>query len=135
MVISFKDQSLESQLKRRSREQALSPSLLARRDLQRYLWLLAEHEPLGLQPNEFQAICSIVKAIKWFDEPSQIKKMPLMLEDCIRSTTQSATGQYSKVTRFGIDVDALCAKLRSATTLQLLGLLDRAEQFPIESLD
>jgi hypothetical protein len=135
MVISFKDQILEEQLDRRSADQDdVSASQLARRDLHRYAWILANDEPLDLTYKEFLTVASIVKAIKWFQETSQIKRLPLMVEDCILST-KSASGKYSKVERFGIDPQTLFAKLRSATPLQLLALLDRAEQFPQPDID
>jgi hypothetical protein len=125
MVISFKDQSLEARLAETSKRQALSPSLMARRDLARWYWLLDEHEPLQLDYKEFLVVCSIVKSTRLFDEPSRIKKMPLLVEDCIRSTTR----QRSKTDRLGIDLDTLCAKLRAATPLQLAGLVARSEQY------
>ncbi len=134
MVISFKDQVLEEQLARRSAEQALSASQVARRDLQRFAWIVASDEPLELDNKEFLTVASIVKAIKWFQEPSQIRRLPIMVEDCILSTT-AASGEYSKVERFGINPPVLFAKLRAATPLQLLALLDRAEQFPQSQID
>lgn len=133
MVISFKDQGLEEQLKLKSEHQKLSPSLVARRDLQRYAWLLAEQQPLELTGEEFYSICSIIKAIQWFDEPYQIKRLPALVEDSIRSC-RDGNGEYSKVSMWGIDVDLVCSKLQKATPLQLLALLDRAEQYPEEAV-
>lgn len=134
MVVSFKDQALEVRLADASKEQDLSASLVARRDLERWYWLLDDHEPVALDYNEFLAVCSIVKSTQLFDEPSRIKKLALLVEDCIRSTT-TASGQYAKVERFGIDLDALLGKLRAATPLQLAGLVARSEQFSKAELD
>jgi hypothetical protein len=134
MVISFKDQSLEEQLRLKSQNQKLSPSLIARRDLQRFSWLLAEQQPIDLTSEEFHAICSIIKAIEWFEQPYQIKRLPALVEDSIRSSTDG-NGQYTKVSMWGIDVDHVCNKLQKATPLQLLALLDRAEQYSKEALD
>jgi hypothetical protein len=133
MVISFKDQVLERQLTRRSANQELSASQLARRDLERFAWITTSEQPINLNHEEFLAVASIVKAIKWFQVPSQIVRLPLMVEDCILST-RSASGEYSKVEHFGIEPSALFAKLRAATPLQLLALLDRAEQFPEDEI-
>lgn len=57
-----------------------------------------------------------------------------MIEDCILSTT-NAQGVYTKVERFGIDPESLFRKLRLASPLQLLALLDRAESFPQNKID
>jgi hypothetical protein len=133
MVISFKDQQLEEQLKLKGENQKLSPSLIARRDLERYSWLLAEQQPIELTGEEFYAICSIIHAIQWFTEPYQIKRLPALVEDSIRSVTDS-NGEYTKVSMWGIDVDAVCTKLQKSTPLQLLNLLDRAEQYPQEAI-
>lgn len=125
MVISFKDQSIEARLGNISKER-LSPSLIARRDLARWYWLIDDHEPLNLNHSEFQAVCSIVKASQLFEEPSRIKKLPFIIEDCLRSN--------SEIERFGIDVDSLCGKLRGASPIQLAGLVTRAEAYPSEKL-
>lgn len=133
MVISFKDQLLELRLSELGKETAISPSLIARRDLARWYWLLDDHEPIRLEHNEFMCVCSIVKSTQLFEEPSRIKKMAFLVEDCIRGATTS-TGEYSQVERFGIDVDSLCAKLRQASTLQLAGLVLRCESYPSADL-
>ena len=135
MVISFKDHVLEAQLSRRSEAQPnTSASKLARRDLQRFSWLLASTEPLDLTHKEFLTVASIVRAIQWFQDPAQINRLPFMVEDCVLSTT-NAQGVYAKVERFGIDPESLFRKLRAASPLQLLVLLDRAESFPQNKID
>jgi hypothetical protein len=78
-------------------------------------------------------VCSIVKSTQLFDEPSRIKKMAFLVEDCIRGADLSK-GENAEFERFGIDVDSLCAKLRQANTVQLLGLLLRCESYPSADL-
>ncbi|MBK8223644.1 MAG: hypothetical protein IPK73_21760 [Candidatus Obscuribacter sp.] len=134
MVLSFKDQGLEAEMRESSRAKGKSPSQIARGDLMRYQFLIDDHSPLKLETGEFLAVCSIVKSTQLFDEPSRIKRMPLLVEDCIRSCTNSA-GEYTKTEQFDFDLDALLNKLREATSLQLFGLVDRCERYPQSDLD
>ena len=129
MTISFKDQYIEAELKRRSEGQDLSPSLLARKDIQRYHWLLTDQNDLILEQNELKAIAQTVNVCGWFENPTLIKKFALLIEDAWRSTTD-ANGVYTKESIFGISVDAVVAKLKAANIVQILGLLDRCEQMP-----
>ena len=135
MVLSFKDQPLETEMREVSAAKGKSPSQIARGDLMRYYFLLDEHDPLRLETGEFLTVCSIVKSTRLFDEPSRIKRMPLLVEDCIRSSTNTATGEYTKHEHFDFNLDALLSKLQKATVLQLLGLVDRCERYPQEQLD
>jgi hypothetical protein len=71
MVISFKDTSLEAVLDKRS-DKNESPSLVAKRDLARYYWLL-DHEQnnYSLTNAQFGLICDALNGT-WFSEPWSI---------------------------------------------------------------
>lgn len=129
MTIQFKDKNLEEQLESKAAKMSgMSASLIAATDLERYAWLVANEPPIELTWAEFHAFCSTIKALPHLSNVSQIKRLPILVEDAMRSTTMSATGQYSKEHLWhGMKVDELCNKLRAATPLQLFALLDRTE--------
>lgn len=136
MTIQFKDKIIEEQLEEKAKTmQGKSASLVAAMDLERYFWLVANEEPLDLTWAEFYAFCSTVKAMPHLMRTAQIKRLPLLAEDAMRSTTLSATGQYTKEHLWhGMKVDSLCDKLRAASPLQLFALLDRCDYMTEEKL-
>jgi len=136
MTVQFKDKDLEEQLEAKaSNMPGRSASQIAAIDLDRYFWLVANEPALDLTWAEFHAFCSTVKAMPHLMRTSQIKRLPLLVEDAMRSTTMTATGQYSKEHLWhGMKVDDLCAKLQAGTPLQLFALLDRCEHMTEEKL-
>jgi hypothetical protein len=129
MTIQFKNRDLEVQLEAKAAKMpGKSASLVAANDLERYSWLVANEPPIDLTWPEFHAFCSTVKSMPHLLNTSQIKRLPLLVEDAMRSTTMTATGQYSKEHLWhGMTVDELCRKLQAASALQLFALLDRTE--------
>jgi hypothetical protein len=136
MTIQFKDKELEAQLEAKAANMpSKSASQIATLDLERYTWLVANEPPIKLTWPEFHGFCSTVKALPHLMNTSQIRRLPLLVEDAMRSTTMSATGQYSKEHLWhGMKVDELCKKLQAATPLQLFALLDRVEHMTEEKL-
>lgn len=129
MTIQFKSKDLETQLEAKAANMpGKSASLVAATDLERYSWLVANEPPIELTWPEFHAFCSTVKSMPHLLSTAQVKRLPLLIEDAMRSTTMAATGQYSKEHLWhGLKVDELCRKLREASPLQLFALLDRTE--------
>lgn len=136
MTIQFKDKQIEEQLEAKAANMPnKSASQIAATDLERYYWLIANEPALEITWAEFHAFCSTVKAMPHLLRTAQIKRLPLLVEDAMRSTTMGDTGQYSKERLWpGMSVDELCAKLRSASPTQLFALLDRCEHMTEEKL-
>jgi hypothetical protein len=135
MVLSFKDPQFEKEMKVRVAQKAKTASQILRNDIMRYQFLLDDQVPINLTPNEFYAVASIVKNTSLFDEPSRIKRMELFVDDTIRSTTNSQTGEYSKVEQFDFDLPTLIDKLHGASTIQLVALVERCELVSEEQID
>ncbi|MFN8554590.1 MAG: hypothetical protein U0103_24230 [Candidatus Obscuribacterales bacterium] len=136
MTIQFKDKQIEEQLEAKAATMpGKSASLVAALDLERYYWLIANEPALDLTWAEFHAFCSTIKAMPHLMRTAQIQRLPILIEDAMRSTTMSATGQYSKEHLWhGMKVDSLCRKLQTATPLQLFALLDRCEHMTEDKL-
>jgi hypothetical protein len=136
VTIQFKDKELELILTKKAalRNAALrdpadekSASQIAAREIHRYYQLVTS-EPSILSWQEFYAFCSTVKAMPHLPDIN-IKRVPALVEDSMKSSRMAETGQYSKQQLWGVDVDELCMKLHRATPLELFALLDRAELF------
>lgn len=134
MTIQFKDKSLEAILEAKAEKIGKSASQVASQNLERYHWLLA-NEYISLTWQEFHALTQTVKSMPHLLQTSQVRRFALLVEDAMRSTTMSNTGQYSKENLWpGMTVDELCKKLHDASPAQIFSLLDRIEQYSEEQV-
>ncbi len=120
MVISFKDSQLERVCGDRA-DNDTSPSLVAKRDLERYYLLLnhAESE-LSFTSAEYSAI---------YDCCNGTMFEPAHLQPGVVFNVQDALLRQGFATKHGIDGDALVVKLRSLTPVQSWALVDKIERF------
>jgi hypothetical protein len=134
MTIQFKDKALEARLQAKTNE-ILSASQVACRDLWRYEWLLENQETIMLTEPEYYAFCSTIKAMPHLLQPSQIRRLALLVEDAMKSSRDNSTGKPTKETLWkGLSVDDLCQKLYKASPIQLFALLERAEKVSEEEI-
>jgi hypothetical protein len=119
VVISFKDKALEQILASRKSE-VLSPSQIARRDLDRYYWLLTQSEPINLSFLELGVIADTLEqhpiSASW-----QIKQLSGTLLNAI---------VFNRVDEnWGVPEETIMQKVRGFSPLQLAAVVDQAEQF------
>ncbi len=135
MTIQFKDKELEARLQAKAYE-SLSPSQAACRDLWRYEWLLESQEPIVLTRPEYYALASSVKVMPHLLQPSNIRRLALLIDDAMKSSRHNKTGQPTKEVLWkGFNVDVLCEKLSAASPIQLFALLERLEKVTEEEID
>jgi len=118
-VISFKDKSLEQILALRKTDD-MSPSQIARRDLDRYYWLLTQAEPVDLSFIELGLIADVLES-RPISATWQIKQLPTTaLNDMVFHQTH---------TEWGVQSEEIMRKLKAFSPLQLTAVVDQAEQF------
>lgn len=118
MVISFKDAEMEEQLEDRAIFNE-SPSLVAKRDLERFYWLLTQPEAkLDLSEDELGLLVSVLQT-----QPLRKPWAALQLDQYVwRSAEHTKTNDTSQ---------QLIRKLKQASALQLLQLVDQIEQYKV----
>src|SRR5579883_3482106 len=121
MVISFKDQSLERLTESRSSD-TLSPSLVAKRDLERYYVLLdcAEKTMPDFSNAEYSAI---------YDCCNGAIFEPYSAEPGIWCNVQDACIRDGLAEKWKINGEQLVTKLRKLSPLQAWAIVDKIERY------
>jgi len=122
MVVSFKDAELEKTLSERAAGNAdLSAGLVAKRDLDRYYWMMHQQgSRFATKGEELELICEALKETT-FSEPWIIQGVPGTVEDQI-------SVKHLAKKHMTVDCDQLVDRLHQASALQLLTLVDRVER-------
>jgi hypothetical protein len=119
-MIQFNDKKLEAEIATRAGEGSiLSPSLTAKRDMERYYHLLHESMP-ALTVGEANAIADACNGWAAWDTPHTPDYLWVELDDAIRLDGHDA--------KWGIGAD-FGQRLRALTAIQRYALVDAAERF------
>lgn len=119
-LISFRDPGVEQQLTKRTGETE-SPSLVAKRDLERYYWLLQQaQQELVLHTSELNLICDALNGTDF----SEAWTIPGIVHE-----VQDAIALRALDQKRGCDGEKLVERLSVLSPIHLVALVDRVEQF------
>jgi hypothetical protein len=114
--IQFRDKELEVEIRVRTPEEGESPSLIARRDLERYYRLLRRSLPVFSEP---EALLIVRACVGWRPDADSVHFLWAQVDSAIKSKQTDQT--------YGVDGPALVERLRALTPFEAMAVVDAAE--------